>query len=92
MLAVDVMQGSSKNYFILEFILVLFLSALSSSHQFSANSIAHYLGLGLVGLTFFIEAASGMYKIASYFCMAIAVIGLILIYLKMRLEKEEYND
>ncbi len=34
----------------------------------------------------------GIYKIASYFCMAIAVLGLIIIYLKNRVVKEKIND
>lgn len=52
---IDLMQGSSKNYFILEFILVLFLSALSQSRQFGINGIVHYVALRLVGLTFLLK-------------------------------------
>ena len=51
---IDLMQGSSKNYFILEFILVLFLSALSQSRQFGINGIVLFmLRLDLLGFNYF---------------------------------------
>lgn len=94
LLVIDLMQGSGKNYFVWEILLILLLSTIDFS-QVRLSSLydaVYNIGLGLVGVTFLLDSTDLIYKVAAFGFILLALLGLVRIFYIKRLDKEDNND
>lgn len=93
-LVIDLIQGSSKNYFVWEILLILLLSSVDfpRAHFSSLYDVIYNVGLGLIGLTFLFDSTDLIYKVAAFCFVLLALAGFVRIFYTKRLEKEENDD
>lgn len=93
-LIIDLIQGSSKNYFVWEILLILLLSSVDfpRAHFSSLYDVIYNVGLGLIGLTFLFDSTDLIYKVAAFCFVLLALAGFVRIFYTKRLEKEANDD
>ncbi|MCQ9216433.1 MAG: hypothetical protein K6A66_06850 [Streptococcus sp.] len=93
-LVIDLMQGSGKNYFVWEILLILLLSSVDFSRtRFSSlYDVVYNSGLGLIGVAFLLDSTDLIYKVAAFCFILLALVGFVRIFYIKRLDKEENDD